>query len=170
MRRVGAGVVVLALALISTECDHKGVTHSPDDVALANQLEGVWDVTYSLIRTPVLTADPIRPAFITGTMALLPNESITAAYSGLPVVTDYGSYAVDFSKFGFESPQQGEPATVIAGRSDKNSLIMLLSPSQTFIAIRMMGAMKSDSIRGTWTVSFPRAGFGSGLFLMTRRR
>jgi hypothetical protein len=143
---------------------------SPAEAAFAEELEGLWDVRYSISQPPVLTTNARQAPKIAGRIALISNESITTGYPEVTTVTNYGSYDVNFSKFGFDSPQWGKPSTVVAGRLGKDSAIVLLSPGASTVSIRMAGRVYPDSIKGKWTVSLTRISGGGGDFIMKRRR
>jgi hypothetical protein len=161
---------LIAAAIGASACQRHEIVLSPSDAAFAEALEGVWDVTYSVSQPPVLTTDARRAPSVAGRIALIPNESITTGYPDVPAVTNYGSYDVNFSRFGFDSPQWGKPSTVVAGRLGKDSAIVLLSPGASAVSIRMSGVVYPDSIKGKWTVSLTRISGGGGDFTMRRRR
>jgi hypothetical protein len=162
--------ILIAMAIAVSACQRRETVMSPSDAAFAEELEGVWDVSYSVSESPVLTTDARSAPMIAGRIALISNESITTGYSGVRTVTNYGSYDVDFSSFGFDSPQWGKPSTVVAGRLGRDSAIVLLSPGASAPSIRMSGAVYQDSIKGKWTVSLTRISGGGGDFTMRRRR
>lgn len=170
MRSNAAVSLLIAAAIAASACQRHEMVMSPSDAAFSEALEGMWDVSYSVSQPPTLTTDARKAPSITGRIALISNESITTGYPGVPTVTNYGSYDVDFSRFGFDSPQWGRPPTVIAGRLGNDSAVVLLSPDASPISIRMSGAVFPDSIKGKWTVSLTRISGGGGDFKMTRRR
>ena len=162
--------LLIAAVIAASACQRREIVMSPAETALAEELEGLWDVQYSVSQPPVLTVDARQGRNITGRIALIPNESIATGYGTVATVTNYGSYDVDFSRFGFESPQWGKPPTVIAGRLGKDSVIVVLSPDASPTSIRMSGRVYPDSIKGKWTVSLTRNSGGVGDFTMKRRR
>lgn len=163
-------LLLAAMTVSASACQRHEFIMSPADAAFGVDLEGLWDITYSISQPPVLTTDARRLRSINGRIALILNESITADYPEIPTVTDYGSYDVDFSTFGFASPQWGRPSTVVAGRLGKDSVMLLLSPGAGATSVRMSGALHGDSINGTWSVSLTRTSGGGGQFTMKRRR
>ena len=140
----------------------------PSNEAVASKMIGRWSVTFRLTASPVLNRDVMRLGEIHGQFALLENTSISGAYGGLPLVTDYGTYDIDFSPFGFDSPERGRPPQVIVGPATDDSVIVMLSPLRDDLSITMRGKAHADSVDGTWTVSFPRGGVGWGTFIMMR--
>ena len=138
------------------------------DATVAKKLAGSWSVVFFLSSSPVMSAGGGSRQPIEGRIALLANKSVTESYAGIPMVTAYGSYDIDFSPFGFPSPENGTPPTVVAASSVNNSVEIVLNPASETESIRLQGLIASDSIKGTWTVSFPRAGSGGGLFVMHR--
>ena len=170
MRTTAIVSLMIAGVITASACQRREMVMSPADASFAEELEGLWDVSYSVSHPPVLTTDPSHAPKIAGRIALISNESITTGYPDVATVTNYGSYDVNFSRFGFESPQWGKPSTVVAGRLGKDSAIVLLSPGASAGSIRMSGRVYPDSIKGKWTVSLTRTSGGEGDFTMKRRR
>ncbi len=167
MRRAFLFVSALVV-LASGACDRKPLVMSAANHALAQTMAGRWTVRFTLTTSPILNSDVRHLGTIDGQIALLGNTSVSGQYGGLPVVTDYGTYDIDFSPFGFDSPERGRPPQVIVGPIANDSVIVMLSPSSDDLSITMRGKSHADSIGGTWTVSFSRGGVGWGTFVMTR--
>ena len=122
-------------------------------------MEGVWSVTLS--RSDI-------PTNIDGRIALLTNSSISSRYAHVSAVTNYGTYNIDFSKLGFDSPELGKPTTALAGPYGRDSITILLSPNHDDLSLRLSGRRSSRSIDGNWVASFSRAGAISGRFVMSK--
>jgi hypothetical protein len=139
--------------------------------ALAKELAGTWDITFHLERPPLLTTDTLSvKRDVSGSLAFLANRALENHYPGVDALTDYGTYDIDFTAFGFDLRDSGRVPTVVVGSIAEDSIEMVLSPDQGGISVRMRGGITHDSVSGKWEVSFPRAGAGGGSFFMTPRR
>lgn len=138
--------------------------------ALAKELAGAWDITLHLERSPLLVTDTLSGTRdISGSLVFLANRSLENHYPGVDALTNYGTYDIDFTAFGFDPRDGGRVPTVVVGSAAEDSVEIVLSPDQGGISVRMQGGISRDSISGKWEVTFPRAGTGGGSFFMTPR-
>src|SRR5678815_4748172 len=166
-RRLCLTAVLWSLA---SGCANGPIAFSADEARLANTLAGVWTIRLSLSTAPFGARAIEKKSDIDGQIALLRNSSIARRYAHLTAVTNYGSYNIDFSPFGFDSPETGKPTSVLAGPFNTDSITILLSPNRDDMEIRMTGKLAADSVEGTWSVAFSRAGVGGGRFVMHKVR
>lgn len=164
--RVGlvAGIVTLLIGCANRQTDQY-------ESQMAKELTGTWDITLHLNRPPLLAADTLSTKRdVIGSVAFLANRSLKNQYAGVSALTNYGTYDIDFSAFGFDPREGGRVPTVVAGLIAKDSIEIVLGPDQGGVSVWMRGLVTGDSIAGRWEVSFPRAGAGGGSFLMTPRK
>ena len=164
-RRVMGALVALA-ALACTEGD----ALDRADTSSAHRLAGEWDIVLVLERSPVLTNKGAVGDRVRGRLALLENGSLATSYSHIHTPASYGTFAIDFSPFGFQLPIAGATPAAVAGRSSSDSVEIVLEPGQTRVSLRMRGRFVGDSIIGVWDVSMSRAGAGGGRFFMSPHR
>jgi hypothetical protein len=163
--------LVLGVARFMAGCTDGSQRQQHRESALAKELAGTWDITFHLERPPSLVTDTLTvKRDISGSLAFLANRSLENHYPGVDALTNYGTYDIDFTAFGFDPRDGGRVPTVVVGSIAKDSIEMVLSPDQGGISVRMRGGIGGDSISGKWEVSFPRAGAGGGSFFMTPRR
>ena len=137
----------------------------------AQRLVGTWDVRFDLERPPVLTertGTAVR--VVRGRLAFLENRWLNASYPEIETPTDYGTFDIDFTPFGFEPRNAGQPPTAVAGWLGKDSVEIILAPDQDRTVVTMRGRFAGDSLVGTWDVSIGRGDGGGGRFLMSRHR
>src|SRR5678815_5008130 len=103
-RRLCLTAVLWSLA---SGCANGPIAFSADEARLANTLAGVWTIRLSLSTAPFGARAIEKKSDIDGQIALLRNSSIARRYAHLTAVTNYGSYNIDFSPFGFDSPETG---------------------------------------------------------------
>lgn len=136
----------------------------------SQHLIGTWDVRFHLDR-PVLVAQqagsPIRD--VSGQLAFLANRWVTQSYPAMPSPSDFGTFDVDFSPFGFDPRSENETPTAEAWLGNDSLQVMLGDPTGD-ITVRMGGRVVGDSITGRWTVLISRTGGGGGRFTMLRHR
>jgi hypothetical protein len=161
-------ILVSAAAIVISGCGGENVQIRAARSKLAGELAGDWEARFRLDRSPRLTA-PVSSskADIVGRFAFLVNRSLGASYPGLATLSNYGTYDIDFTSFGFDPRDSGRTPTAVAGPIDTDSLEIMLSPDEEGVVMRMRGRLVGDTIRGTWSVVFPRAGAGGGTFTMT---
>ena len=167
--RVRSMLSITALSFLEVACANGPIALTPAEARVANALAGVWTVSLSLSTAPFGAESIASAPNIDGQIALLQNSSISTRYAHLAHVTNYGSYKIDFSPFGFQSPENGRPTSVLAGPFNSDSITILLSPNQNDVEIRMTGRLSGDSVEGIWSVAFPRAGVGGGRFAMHKQ-
>jgi hypothetical protein len=164
-------LLVAAMATLSASCTDGSRRNKNDESELAKELTGTWDITFHLNRPPLLAVDTLMvKRDIGGSVAFLANRSLENQYPGVTALTNYGTYDIDFSAFGFDPREGGRIPTVVAGSIEKDSIEIVLSPDPGGISVWMRGGIRRDSIVGKWEVSFPRAGAGGGSFVMTPRK
>jgi len=169
MRACRLCLCVLAAALAA--CGDRSALERRATAPPARRLAGTWDVRFDLERPPVLTERTTAVAqVVRGRIALLANRWLTASYPRLGTPTDYGTYDIDFTPFGFEPRTPGQTPTAVAGwlATDSDSVEIILAPDQDRAVIAMRGKFANDSIAGAWDVSIARATGGGGRFLMSR--
>jgi hypothetical protein len=160
---------VTSLAIVA--CADRSAT--PGDVALqpAQRLVGAWDVRFELERPLMLAvASNATVRSVRGQFAFVENRWLSASYPWMQRPTDYGTYDVDFTPFGFESRTNGETPTAVARWLHGDSVQILLGLDESPVAVTMRGRLTSDSILGTWDVAISRVAGGGGRFLMSRHR
>jgi hypothetical protein len=163
-------LIIAGVAAFTAGCADARDRQQHGESALARQLAGAWDVTFHLERPPLLTGDTLRVHDVSGSFTFLANRSPEHRYSGVGSVTNYGTYDIDFTGFGFDLRDTGRIPTVAVDSVARDSIEIVLSPEQEDISVRMRGGIMGDSISGKWEVSFPRAGAGGGSFFMTPQR
>ena len=168
--RVRCTAMIGLLVCVVSGCANGPIVFAPAEARVASSLAGVWTIRLSLLTAPFGARVVEEKPDIDGQIALLRNSSIAKRYAHLTTVTNYGSYDIDFSPFGFDSPETGKPTSVLAGPFDSDSITILLSPNQSDMEIRMTGKLFGDSVEGTWSVAFSRAGVGGGRFTMHKVR
>lgn len=172
MMKHGARLLLVAgVVTLFASCANGTGKNDKDASELANELTGTWDITFHLNRPPLLVADTLTTKRdVSGSVAFLANRSLGNQYPGVTALTNYGTYDIDFSTFGFDTREGGRVPTVVAGSIAKDSIEIVLGPDHGGISVWMRGGVSRDSIVGRWEVSFPRAGAGGGSFLMTPRK
>ena len=163
-------LVISGLATLITACGESR-RYEHGESALGKELEGTWNIDFHLQRSPLLGSDTLSgKRDVNGSLIFLASQSPENHYSGVGDPTDYGTYDIDFSPFGFDPRETGKIPTTVVGWVSPDSIEIVLSPDQTDISVRMTGGVSHDTISGKWEVSFPRAGAGGGSFLMTPRK
>jgi hypothetical protein len=150
--------------------DRSAVERPAAGPPVAQSLVGVWDVAYTLDQPTLLLSarrGPLARA-VRGRIAFLVNRWADAPYPGLAMPTNYGTYEITFTPFGFEARSEGQPPTAVAGALGGDSIEVLLGPSRDRVTFVMRGRVANDSITGTWTASIARIDGAGGHFLMIR--
>lgn len=169
MTRAARSLTLSLSAVIMLACTDRTALEQRATSALAQRLVGTWDVRFQLDRSPVLARDTGAVArMVRGQLAFLANRWLDVSYPGIETPTDYGTYDIDFTSFGFDTRGTGQTPTVVAGWLADDSLVMILDPGESRIGVTMRGRLADDSISGTWEVSASRASGGGGRFVMLR--
>lgn len=167
LRRIWLGPAVAAILA----CGDRSSVEQGSRVALAERLTGTWDVRFEVDRPPLLTEQDIRSLrVVEGQLAFLTNRSLDASYPQLATPTNYGTFDVDFSPFGFEARNRHRTPTAVAGWLSADSVEIILAPDENRTIVRMRGRSAGDTVAGVWDVSISRVGGGGGGFVMRRRR
>ena len=136
---------------------------------LARAAVGTWQTTFRLDPGSTLGALTPGSTSVNGTIVLAEDFHGAISADELQEATHDGVYDVDFSPLGFSSRESGALPGVIARVVPANdSLYVILSPGTSLFAVRMIGVMSGDTVRGTWTASGNRTSGGSGRFVMRR--
>lgn len=159
-----------AVAVMLACGDRSGVEQR-SRVALAERLTGTWDVRFEVERPPVLTERDVRSRrVVEGQLAFLTNRSLDVSYPNVATPTNYGTFDVDFSPFGFEPGNRHRTPTAVAGWLSADSIEILLAPDENQAVVTMRGRTAGDTVAGVWDVSISRVGGGGGRFVMRRHR
>jgi hypothetical protein len=164
-----ASVLCLAAMLI-VACDSDRATlerrvNSPE----TKRLVGTWDARFRLARPLLLGSDPPREE-VRGEVAFLANRSIVRAYPTMELPSDYGSFDVDFTPFGFDARSNSQAPSALAAWSGADSVEIILGDPNNDISVRMHGRFAGDSIVGDWRVLISRTGGGGGSFVLARHK
>lgn len=166
--RVRSSIALVAALQVVAGCGDQRALERSASSATARQLAGAWDILFHLDLSPVLTLDAARaPREIAGRIVLLVNRSVAHSYGRMGVPTNYGSYDIDLSRYGFDPRISSVTPTVVAGSMGADSVELLLSPHGESEGMVMRGRISADTVRGVWNVS-QRASGGEGTFVMTR--
>ena len=136
----------------------------------SQHLIGTWDARFHLDRPLFATSQsglPIKD--VSGQLAFLANRWVTRTYPAMASPSDYGTFDVDFTAFGFDPRNENETPTAEAWLHN-DSLQVILGDPTSDITVRMGGRIVGDSIVGKWTVLISRTGGGGGDFVMLRHR
>jgi len=170
MMKCSMRLLLVAAVTMSASCANDSRPNRQES-ELAKEITGTWDITFHLNRAPLLDADTLTAKHdVNGSIAFLANRSLANQYPGVTALTNYGTYDIDFSTFGFDPREGRRVPTAVAGSIAKDSIEIVLGPDEGGISVWMRGGLSRDSIVGRWEVSFPRAGAGGGSFLMTPRK
>lgn len=163
-------LLVSAVAAFMGGCTDGSRPQQHGESALAKELAGTWEITFHLDRPPLLGADTLSlKRDVSGTFVFLANRSLEGRYPGVSNVTNYGTYDIDFTAFGFDPRDTGRIPTVAVDSVAADSIEVVLSTEEGGISVRMRGGIRRDTVTGQWQVLFPRVGAGGGSFLMTPR-
>lgn len=162
--------VCLAAVTTVAGCKSSVVQMNRADSAVADALAGTWDMQFQLTRSPILTLDTAAaPREIRGRLSLLVNRSLDRSFHRIGIPSNYGSYDVDLTPFGFDTRVSGTTPTAVAGKVSDDSVEVILSPESEIGELVLTGGRKGDRVVGTWHVTLPRSG-GEGTFVLERVR
>jgi hypothetical protein len=147
---------LLLLALLSG-CA-AGAERGVDWERRATSLSGRWLVRYAYAKGESAS----------GVMELTPNRTIDRDYPRIGLPTNYGTYDVVFPDLG-GPPSGGRVPALIAGFIGADSVVISFETDRKTFGMQMRGALRGDSVTGTWTVSQSRGTIASGTFIMTRQ-
>jgi hypothetical protein len=133
------------------------------------RLIGAWEGRFRLERPLLLGADPPRED-VRGEVAFVANRSLVRAYPTLDVPSDYGSFDVDFTPFGFDARSDNQTPAAVAAWRGADSVEIVLGDARSDISVRMHGHFVGDSIVGNWRVLISRTGGGGGTFVLVRHK
>jgi hypothetical protein len=161
-------ITYLAAASALSGCKTPAPQVSRADSALAANLAGTWNMQFRLIRSPVLTLDTVTaPREIRGKLSLLVNRSLDRSFRRIGIPTNYGSYDVDLTPFGFDTRVGGNTPTAVAGRLSGDSIEVILSPESEIGELVLIGRLEGNNVVGTWRVTLPRSA-GEGIVVAER--
>jgi hypothetical protein len=160
------GLGLVAAMLIA--CTDRSALERQARAATTQRLIGTWDARFHLDQPLIL-----RPAVkqdVYGQLAFLANRWLNRKYPAMDSPSDYGTFDVDFTPFGFDARSSNETPTAVAGWVGDDSLEIILGDPQSEIAVTMRGGVRGDSIGGNWRVSISRSSGGGGKFVMVRHK
>lgn len=161
---------IAAAAVVVTACQIAPTRMSEDDQAVSETMAGSWDMQFSLDQSPMLTLDATTaPKKIYGKLSLLRNSSLNRSFGRIKVPTNYGSYDVDLTPYGFDPRTPAATPTAVAGRLSRDSVEIILSPESHDERLVMAGYIGAGAITGVWRVSLSSTG-GGGTFVMQRAK
>jgi hypothetical protein len=168
--RYNEGLRIFAAASVSVAiaCDASRPPMNAADAIEAQRLAGMWEVRFQLIRSPMIALDSaVVPTGIQGTLSLLVNTSLNRTFPRMGIPTDYGSYDVDLTPYGFDTRVSGKTPTAVAGRLEGDSVEIILGPESEAGELVMIGRLQHGAVAGRWRVFLPTTG-GEGTFEMKR--
>jgi hypothetical protein len=135
--------------------------------AQPGRLDGRWSVELRLEQPMQLRGDTARAGTVRGEIALIDNPLGRSAtgLGGRP--THSGSYAADFTPFGFTTSARHVP-TAVARLLDPDSVEIVLDPEPGHPLV-LAGRLASDSVAGHWRYAWGRSAGAAGRFVMRRR-
>ena len=164
-----SGLCLLAAMLFA--CTDRSALERQARAATTQRLIGTWDARFHLDQPLVL-----RPGSgsvkqdVYGQFAFLANRWLNRDYPTMESPSDYGTFDVDFTPFGFDARTNDEAPTAVAGWLKHDSLEIILGDPQSDMTVRMSGRVAGDSIVGGWRVLVSRTGGGGGRFVMVRHK
>lgn len=155
-------------AAVLMGCDGSRPPMSAKESVDAQRLSGIWDMRFHLIRSPLIALDTSSvPRAIQGKLSLLVNTSLNRSFPGMGIPTDYGSYDVDLTPFGFDTRVSGKTPTAIVGWISGDSVEIILGPEGEAGELFLVGRLEDNVVTGIWTVMLPSSG-GEGTFVFKR--
>lgn len=168
MRMRRAILILSAAVSVLAACERARPLLSEEKEITARQLTGTWDMQFTLEQSPIITLDVAKaPRMITGKISLLANTSLHQSFNRIGIPTNYGSYDIDLTPFGFDPRPDGETPTAVAGRLSHDSIEIIFSPRRGSERLVLKGKIQRSSVEGAWRVSLPTSG-GGGSFRLTR--
>jgi len=159
---------LLTSAAMLAGCQKTRPPMNADESLVAQQLSGAWDMELQLIRSPLIALDTTHvPREIRGKLDLLVNTSLNTSFGGVGIPTNYGSYDLDLTPFGFDPRITGTPPTAVAGLKSGDSVAIMLSPGNGTGEMLLTGRLSDSTIAGTWQISRERS-TGNGRFVLKR--
>lgn len=166
-RRLRVCLGVWAFAFLAS-CENARPAMTAEESSLAQRLSGSWDIQFQLVRSPVLAFDTtLAPSRINGTLALVANSSLNRSFHDVGIPTNYGSYDLDLTPFGFDPRVKGAPPSAVAGPFLGDSVAIVFSPGNPDGEMLLIGEFHDGSVVGRWRVLRERS-TGDGLFVFTR--
>lgn len=168
MTRFSSAVGLCLSGLLLAACDgDRAALARRADSPETKRLVGTWDARFQIER-PLLIGSPPKQHEVKGQLAMLANRSLIDAYPTMELPTDYGTFDIDFTPFGFDGRADGQTPTVFAAWRGADSLDIVLGEPDGDISVRMHGRFLGDSIVGTWRVLISRTGGGGGSFVLVK--
>ena len=155
----------LTLLLAATACTSPGGRDTAwrDD---AQRLAGSWNVRLDAASGSRVAG--VSPIVVAGSMTLALNRAVDRQVPGLGLPTNYGTYEIDFRPLGFV-PSGGRVPALFAGVTPGDTLEIDFESDRFAFTMRMRGALRPDTVRGTWFAMESRNSLAAGTFVMTRR-
>ena len=164
-----SGLCLLAAMLFA--CTDRSALERQARAANTQRLIGTWDAHFRLDRALIISSDSeSMKQEVRGQLAFLANRSVDRGYPTMNSPSAYGSFDVDFTRFGFDARSDDEPPTAVAGWLSADSLEIILGDPRSDVTVRMAGRVAGDSIVGGWRVLVARTGGGGGRFVMVRHK
>ncbi len=161
-------VLITATIAVASSCQKTRAPMTADQARIANRLSGVWNMQLELVRSPLIAFDASHaPREIRGKLELLVNSSLDRSFEGVGIPTNYGSYDLDLTRFGFDPRTAGVPPTAVAGLVSKDSVGIILSPGSDTGRMILVGRLEGETVSGRWRVTLERA-TGDGRFILRR--
>jgi hypothetical protein len=161
-----AALCLAALMLAACDRDRTALERRADSPE-TKRLIGTWDARFRLER-PLLVGSTPQKLDVIGEMAFVANRTLLRAYPTMELPSDYGSFDVDFSPFGFDA--RSDSPTALAAWHASDSVDIILGEPHSDISVRMHGRFVGDSIVGGWRVLISRTGGGGGSFVLVRHK
>lgn len=179
IRRATARAALPAMCMLGalTACERTTSARARElQVPAARRLVGVWTVSFTLDPAFRIHGGMDQP--VRGTLALIQDHSGRLSYPQLAEPLHYGTYDVDFRRFGFDPRDRGAVPVAVAGVSIDSAsrpgegvdhVRVVLDPGEAQMNITLDGTLAADSAAGTWLVE-SRTASGGGTFTMMRAR
>jgi hypothetical protein len=168
MNRVAARWLIALAMIAALACRDRGSARSARQAAESADLEGAWEVELQLERPVALvTEKPGPPRDLRGHFAFVRNDSRRDRYPTIGIPDYFGTYQIDFVSFGFSPSTRRDLPSAVAKVYGRDSVLIALDPTEAEVTVILRGAMRADSLIGTWTVSSRRVG-GGGSYVMRR--
>jgi hypothetical protein len=143
MRR--AILILSAAVSVVTACERGRPLLSDEKEITARHLRGTWNMQFTLEQSPIITLDVARaPRMITGKISFLANTSLNQSFNRIGIPTNYGSYDIDLTPFGFDPRPGKETPTVVAGRLSDDSVEIIFIPGRSNERLILKGRLEKN--------------------------
>jgi hypothetical protein len=156
-----------AMALLAGCRKDRPLTAADEQVARA--LEGSWAGRFTVASLPYINRNPSSYRAINGSFVLLRNRYGAVHDDAIRLVTNYGTYDIDFRQLGIDLSQRSAIPTLLAGRTRGDSVELVLDPGNDNATMRLIAERpQQNRLKGRWSIVLDRVGAGSGTFAMAR--